>query len=548
MRRYGGWHQQSWRSKAFGFANLRNPADLKLLMLADAIPNTDAVNRTLKHGRRVVPSIPGGGPRRLLCLAADSADYAICHNASGNPCPKTFISVQDALQKALEDQAYAKPQLVLSNLYKRGFSQFLSQHCRATIPLSYWDGRIYAMDCEMIATELDPDYVARISLVDSELREVFDEFVKPGADNAVRNLRTLVSGVTAADIQNAKYDREQAVQAMLRAMGCEDMAPLFYAQTPSKSAILAHLDRLGKKLPILLGHALWNDTATTKLSSWPLQLDTQAIYHAVTDNRGLRGLASQVLGVAIQHGSHSSVDDAKATMDLLNLFVYANRLQQVGSDCGDGSGGKSLADEYVPPYAFDVERYSSLVRDFLENPEARSPDYSFFDVLTRMAAENRFDVRMNYVSTGKAQGAPAGGESQAAKPGGDAEDVEGGAAADVREIQGVGGNGAPPNSGKAGAARLGGSVVFHSCSSNDFTQRLDQILAPFKPGGALQNSGMFLYSYLQGFPQLLQESGTISSFLAKIVMLCPPRTTVMLFISQSGYTGGTSIYQALSRR
>ena len=72
---------------------------------------------------------------------------------------------------------------------------------------------------------------------------------------------------------------------------------------------------------ILVGHAVHHDLKAMLLSH-PRQdiRDTSRYlpYKRMVKGRtpGLKRLAGQVLGVQVQHGSHSSVEDAQVTMEL----------------------------------------------------------------------------------------------------------------------------------------------------------------------------------------------------------------------------------------
>ena len=152
-------------------------------------------------------------------------------------------------------------------------------------------GRYIAIDCEMVGVGPTPDNesaLARVSIVNYHGHQLYDSFVLP--KEAVTDYRTHVSGITPELLQAARS--LEAVQ--------EDIATL--------------LD--GK---ILIGHAIKNDLAALLLGHPKRDIrDTSrhAAFRALAGGKtpGLKKLARQLLGVEIQSGEHSSIEDARATM------------------------------------------------------------------------------------------------------------------------------------------------------------------------------------------------------------------------------------------
>ena len=157
-------------------------------------------------------------------------------------------------------------------------------------------GRYVAMDCEMVGVGPDPaaeSALARISLVDYHGALLYDAFVRPR--EAVTDYRTRVSGITPALV--AAGGGARSLDVVQR-----DVADLLKGR-------------------VLVGHALSNDLRALFLSHPRRDIrDTgaHAPYRRMVGGRapGLRRLAKELLGLEIQAGAHSSVEDARATMAL----------------------------------------------------------------------------------------------------------------------------------------------------------------------------------------------------------------------------------------
>ncbi|KDE03790.1 hypothetical protein MVLG_05731 [Microbotryum lychnidis-dioicae p1A1 Lamole] len=151
-------------------------------------------------------------------------------------------------------------------------------------------GQYLAIDCEMVGVgpEGVESTLARVSIVNYHGHVTYDSFVKPR--EKVTDYRTWVSGVREHDLLNA----------------------------PTFAEVIKNVSELIKGR-ILIGHAISNDTQVLLLSHpHHLTRDTskyaplQAL--ARTKRPSLKTLSKLVLGVDIQSGEHSSIDDARATM------------------------------------------------------------------------------------------------------------------------------------------------------------------------------------------------------------------------------------------
>ena len=152
-------------------------------------------------------------------------------------------------------------------------------------------GKFIAIDCEMVGVGPNPDResaLARISIVDYNGRQLYDSFVLP--KESVTDYRTHVSGITPQLLRSART--LEIVQA--------NVAKLLNGR-------------------ILVGHAIKNDLNALLLGHPKRDIrDTSKYppYRALAKGRSpaLKKLAQQLLGIAIQDGQHSSVEDARATM------------------------------------------------------------------------------------------------------------------------------------------------------------------------------------------------------------------------------------------
>ncbi|WPH04575.1 Hypothetical protein R9X50_00746700 [Acrodontium crateriforme] len=158
-------------------------------------------------------------------------------------------------------------------------------------------GRYLALDCEMVGTGPPPhedNVLARVSLVNFHGEQIYDSFVQAPPGIRVEDYRTFVSGVRAQDM-TPTYARPYAevhrdVTALLRGR-------------------------------VLVGHALKNDVEVLALTHPKCDVrDTSRYgpYRVASKGKApaLRNLARDILGIEIQSGAHSSVEDARAAMAL----------------------------------------------------------------------------------------------------------------------------------------------------------------------------------------------------------------------------------------
>lgn len=171
---------------------------------------------------------------------------------------------------------------------------------------------VLALDCEMVGVGADGkrSILARASIVNEDGNVIMDAHVLP--TERVTDYRTAVSGVRAKDLTAANG------------------AVAFKKVQAQMSELLR-----GR---ILVGHSLKNDMRVLMLDHPKRDTRDTSLYHPLTRPlrpeercvpgaprgrgcRALRDLVRQHLGLEIQKGEHSSVDDARATLALYKKFA-----------------------------------------------------------------------------------------------------------------------------------------------------------------------------------------------------------------------------------
>ncbi len=152
-------------------------------------------------------------------------------------------------------------------------------------------GKYVAIDCEMVGVGPTPKVdsaLARVSVVDYHGHQLYDSFVK--TKETVTDYRTDISGIT----------------------------PALWLDGRSLETVQSDVGRLldGR---ILVGHSIRHDLDAIMLSHPRRDIrDTSRhpAFRSLAAGRtpALKKLAKEVLGVDIQGGRHSSIEDARATM------------------------------------------------------------------------------------------------------------------------------------------------------------------------------------------------------------------------------------------
>lgn len=166
-------------------------------------------------------------------------------------------------------------------------------------------GKYIALDCEMVGVgpHGHESALARVSIVNYNTQQVYDSYVRP--KEPVTDWRTPVSGIRPAHMAAARSFED--VQA--------DVARII-------------------KDRVVVGHALRHDF-TALLLDHPVRdvRDTSRLraYRKVAGGTPkLSLLASELLGVEIQGGEHSSLEDARACMLLFRRDKEAFEVKSMG--------------------------------------------------------------------------------------------------------------------------------------------------------------------------------------------------------------------------
>ncbi|RYP72051.1 hypothetical protein DL769_004538 [Monosporascus sp. CRB-8-3] len=151
-------------------------------------------------------------------------------------------------------------------------------------------GRYVALDCEMVGVgpEGRNSVLARVSLVDFHGRQVYDSFVRPR--ERVTDWRTAITGLSPRHMREAREfaDVQREVAALLAGR-------------------------------VVVGHDIRHDLAALELGHPSPQVRDTARFSGYRKyghgpKPALRVLAREVLGVEIQTGHHSSLEDARIAM------------------------------------------------------------------------------------------------------------------------------------------------------------------------------------------------------------------------------------------
>lgn len=159
-------------------------------------------------------------------------------------------------------------------------------------------GKYIALDCEMVGIGPPPhtdNLLARVSVVNYHGQQLYDSYVLPPANVTVGDYRTPYSGIHPHHLHPNSGARS------------------FADVQNSISTLLQNR--------ILVGHALSNDLRVLILNHPKRDLrDTSRYAKFRVESKGkppaLRHLAKSELGLRIQTGEHSSLEDARAAMGL----------------------------------------------------------------------------------------------------------------------------------------------------------------------------------------------------------------------------------------
>uniref|UniRef100_A0A673AK36 Exonuclease domain-containing protein n=1 Tax=Sphaeramia orbicularis TaxID=375764 RepID=A0A673AK36_9TELE len=211
-----------------------------------------------------------GRLRRHKVAGGWETSYSCCSGAVGTAgCQVSKQHVQDGRKESLDG-------------YVTTFSKPLPPN---------GNGGVFALDCEMCYTKQGLE-LTRVTVIDSELKVIYDTFVKP--ESKVVDYNTRFSGVTEEDLENTTITLRD-VQAVLLSM--------FSAES------------------ILVGHSLESDLLALKVIHSSV-VDTAIVFPhrlGLPYKRALKNLMADHLKRIIQDsvGGHDSSEDATACMELM---------------------------------------------------------------------------------------------------------------------------------------------------------------------------------------------------------------------------------------
>jgi len=206
----------------------------------------------------------------------------------------------DGVDKSLLDQNEDVAEVVIARdqLYKHKGDQNCAAKEDPLIKEKSFKGftKAIAMDCEMVGVGYtgSESVLARVSLVNHFGHCVYDKYVK--SREKVTDYRTAVSGIRPADIENANDFKEVQKEV---------------SDILSNRILVGHAIRHDLKV-LFLDHSkrMIRDTSTYK--------PFKALFGGRTPS--LKNLSARMLGVTVQQGEHSSVQDAQAAMRLYTMF------------------------------------------------------------------------------------------------------------------------------------------------------------------------------------------------------------------------------------
>lgn len=167
-------------------------------------------------------------------------------------------------------------------------------------------GKYVALDCEMVGVGPEPNRdsaLARVSLVNYHGHQIYDSYVQVPRHIEITDYRTAVSGI------EPKHMRKDVAR------------PFDEVRNDLKILLQGR---------ILVGHAVKNDLDVLILKHDKRLIRDTSKFSKFRElasipgrTPGLKLLAEKLLGVEIQVGAHSSVEDARATMALFRLEKHS---------------------------------------------------------------------------------------------------------------------------------------------------------------------------------------------------------------------------------
>ncbi|KAF2083274.1 exonuclease [Saccharata proteae CBS 121410] len=256
---------------------------------------SDSQQKRSKMGSMMSTEPPKSAPSATLALFAEDNDIPVADVAAAYNLPTNATTLPQA--------------------------QDYNDEPNAGLNTSVTAGKYIAIDCEMVGVGPTPDQdsqLARVSIVNFHGHQLYDSYVLPKLP--VTDYRTSVSGITPA---------------LLR--------PGF--ARPFNEVVKAVSDLIQGR--ILVGHAIQNDLTVLMLSHPKRDIRDTSRHPAFRKisagkSPSLKRLAKEILGVDIQGGQHSSVEDARATMLLFrrekDAFEVEHAKKWGRSAAGEGEG------------------------------------------------------------------------------------------------------------------------------------------------------------------------------------------------------------------
>ncbi|CCH46775.1 putative exonuclease [Wickerhamomyces ciferrii] len=167
-----------------------------------------------------------------------------------------------------------------------------------TVEFEHEGSHTFSIDCEMCETEAGK-VLTRVSLIDFNEQVIMDELVKP--KDEITNYLTQYSGITEDALKNVTTTLQDIQQKLLKIISVND---------------------------VLIGHSIENDLNVLQLRH-PKIIDTSLVYEHPRGppyKSSLKYLTKTYLNRTIQEGSHDSIIDAKACLDLVKTKIQTNAL------------------------------------------------------------------------------------------------------------------------------------------------------------------------------------------------------------------------------
>eukprot|EP01103_Thecamoeba_quadrilineata_P006112 TRINITY_DN15837_c0_g1_i1.p1 TRINITY_DN15837_c0_g1~~TRINITY_DN15837_c0_g1_i1.p1 ORF type:complete len:525 (+),score=136.14 TRINITY_DN15837_c0_g1_i1:78-1577(+) len=151
--------------------------------------------------------------------------------------------------------------------------------------------RIFSIDCEMCQTLDNKRELLRVTLIDEDLKVIYDTLVKPA--HPVIDFRSNITGITEADLESI---------------------------TTTLADVQEKISTILDSSSILAGHSLNYDLHSLQLIHTRV-LDTSLLYSNpfTPSKHSLKDLASKFLNKIIQVNKHDSIEDAVTAMELCLL-------------------------------------------------------------------------------------------------------------------------------------------------------------------------------------------------------------------------------------